>query len=282
MNKKIAIILVNYNGLKDTIECIESIYKSNYDNYEIIVIDNASAESSEALMKFDKVYYKKLSDNFGFGVANNIGAEIALNNDAELIMCLNNDTIIDENLLLNMSKLTDDRTITTCAMYYYEDKKELWYGGGTVSRIKGNFRHRRYKENKQISFVTGCCFMFTASCYKEIGLFDDNYFMYCEDADFSLKATQKGYKLLYIFSAKLWHKVGRSMGSYSDLREYYLTRNRLYLLKKYRKEFVFTAFLYYYFTRGIYILKAIVLNKNYKVYIEAISDYKKMKMKKKD
>lgn len=271
--KKIGIILINYNGLTDTIDCIRSIKESDYGNYEIIIIDNASKEDASSLSYYENVTYRRLTENVGFGVANNIGADIAIADNCDILLCLNNDTVIEKDTLRILVGNIEDRTIVTGAIYYYTKPNELWYGGGEVSKYKGNFRHKKYTTSRNVSFISGCCMMLTAKCYKDIGLFDPAYFMYYEDSDFSLKATIHGYQLKYIYDAKIYHKVGRSISGASGLKDYYLTRNRLYILHKYASYFSWTAVVYFYFTRGVYY---VMHNKTYSdLILEGISDFKK-------
>lgn len=273
--KKIGIILVNYNGLKDTVECIKSINKSDYSNYEIIVVDNNSIENVEKISDYDNVILKKLNNNVGFGVANNIGADIAVQDNCDLIFCLNNDTVILPNTLSILAKNTNNRTITTGAIYYYFNKKKLWYGGGEVSKIKGTFRHKNYNESRSVSFISGCAMMLTVGCYEKIGLFDPAYFMYYEDSDFSLKALKNGYILKYIYEAKIYHRVGDSSSKISGLKDYYLTRNRLYILNKYKDIFLPTTKVYFFLTRIMELLKYKMMHKDTKFMLNGIHDYKK-------
>ena len=278
---KISIILVNYNGTNDTIECIRSINQSDYDNIDIIVVDNNSQESCDAITEMPNVTLIKCKENVGFGIANNIGAECAVTHDAAYIMCLNNDTVIGHDTIGKMLRVTNDTTITTCAIYYY-DSDELWYGGGEISRWKGNFRHKYYTINRNVSFVSGCCFVMTVNLYKEIGLFEKEYFMYYEDGDFSIKAQTNGVSLLYIYDAKIWHKVGRSIDRNIGAKDYYLTRNRLYILKKYKHYFRYTAKIYYYITRYIYIIMALMKGNDPAPIIDGFKAYRKNQMGKRN
>lgn len=271
--KKIGIILVNYNGLKDTVDCIKSIKESDYLNYVIIIIDNASTEDASTLKSYDNVIYKRMQKNVGFGVANNVGADIAVENNCDLILCLNNDTVIQKDTLRILAANTNDKTITTGAIYYYSEPNELWYGGGEISKYKGNFRHKNYMKSQEVSFVSGCCVMFTKKCYEDIGLFDSAYFMYYEDSDFSLKAMQHGYTLKYVYEARIYHKVGKSISKVTGLKNYYLTRNRLYILHKYKAYFSHTAIIYFVITRIIYILK--YGRQKSLPYVEGIRDFKR-------
>ena len=232
MQDKIAIILINYNGMNDTLDCIESIMKSTYDNFLIYVVNNGSKDNCTILKEFDKVKLINLERNVGFGVANNIAAQRAINDGMDIIMCLNNDTIISNNTLEIMKKNLDNKSIVTCSIYYYSNPDKLWYGGGEISNYKGTFKHKEYVNNRNVTFVSGCCFMMTKSCFEKIGLFSKEYFMYYEDADFSIKAILNNITIKYITDTRIWHKVGMSIKNQIGAKDYYLTRNRLYILKK--------------------------------------------------
>lgn len=274
----VSIILVNYNGLEDTIECIKSIYNSTYKEYRIIIIDNDSEEDAAVLNEYQNVKYIKLESNKGFGVANNIGTKIAVDLGTDYLLYLNNDTVIDRHLIEKLVNRTNDNTITTCAMYYYSNPNELWYGGGEVSYSRGTFRHKGYMKEKHITFVTGCCFMTTEECYHRIGLFDDKYFMYYEDSDYSLKAINNGYTLLYVPDAKLWHKVGRTANKYNGMKTYYLTRNRLYLYDKYSDDFGITARVYTGITTCAKMLINIIKRQSNQPILAGIKDYRSKNM----
>ncbi|SEH46512.1 hypothetical protein SAMN02910265_00817 [Ruminococcus flavefaciens] len=278
--KKVSIILVNYNGIHDTVECIKSIQKSDYTNFEIIVVDNCSDDKLDILYQFEKVVLIENDENVGFGIANNIGAEYASKHGADYIMCLNNDTVINNDTIKKLVTTTNDTTMTTGAIYYY-NSKELWYGGGEVSKWKGNFRHKQYTESKNVTFLTGCCFMMTTNTYRKLGLFEKEYFMYYEDADFSLKALQHGIKLRYLSDAIIWHKVGKSINRSIGAKDYYLTRNRLYIISKYSNYFKCTAMLYFVASRLLYILFGYFKNENVDPIISGIKAYRNKEMGKK-
>lgn len=287
MNKnKIAIILVNYNGTNDTIECIESIKKSTYDNYKVIVVDNASPEKDckKITKKFPDVKLIESKENLGFSGGNNLGIKYALENDFDYIMLLNNDTIIDNLMINELLKNSDKNTITAPKMYYYKEKNRIWYAGGKIDKITGSVKH--YKMNEidnnedkisNVTFATGCCMMINADIIKRIGMLNDSYFMYCEDTDFCLNALSNNIKILYIPNAKLWHKVSVSSGGEgSPFSTYYITRNRFYYISKYKNYFAFTAMLYSFITRYIRILQYKFKKNNiWKSIKKGVYDYKK-------
>lgn len=278
---KIGIILVNYNGLEDTIECINSIYKSTYKDYEIIVVDNNSEKCPTILETYTNVTLVKLNENVGFGIANNIGAEKAINHGAQYILCLNNDTEISMGLLSMFVNEIKEKEVLTCATYYYSNKKELWYGGGEISKIRGTCRQKQYTKERYVSFICGCCMFFSAETYDEIGLFEPEYFMYCEDSDYSLKLILNGYQIRYLVKESVYHKVGKSISREPGLKEYYLTRNRMFFLKKYSNYFYPSVWIYFYITRLLMILVNAIKGYNSKSIFEGMKDFKRGNMLKK-
>lgn len=195
---KVGVILVNYNGLEDTIACINSIYKSNYIDYEIIVVDNNSTDCPDSLNSYSNVTLIKLDKNVGFGVANNIGAKVAIENGADYIFCLNNDTEISSGLISLFVREIEEKEVLTCSTYYYSNKSELWYGGGEISKIRGTCRQKKYKSDRYVSFICGCCMFFSVETFKDIGLFEPEYknpLAYMRDLN---AVVENGYDVIHI------------------------------------------------------------------------------------
>ena len=170
-----------------------------------------------------------------------------------------------EYLLLNCN----ENTITVPKMYYYNNPNLIWYGGGKINRFTGNSTHL-FKDkndindysNRLVTFCTGCCMMISAKTFKRYGLLPEDYFMYCEDTDFSINALMNGIKLLYVPKAKLWHKVSASTGGdESEFSIYYMTRNRILYIKKYHKYFFATALPFTIATRIIRMFQLILKRK---------------------
>lgn len=250
--KKVAVVLVNYNGLKDSVECIESIRKSDCsDDITIVLVDNASKVNEAGIIKeqFGDVVVIRSEVNGGFSAGNNIGIKYALKAGFEYILLLNNDTIIDSHMVSVLRNQCDEMVVTVPKMLYYSEPEKIWYGGGEINRWTGNAKHRRMNqidnsnEEEVVTFATGCCMMIHTDTLKKVGLLDESYFMYCEDTDFCIRLMQNNIKIKYIPSAKLWHKVSSSTGGEkSPFNTYYITRNRLNYVKKYKNEFYRTAY----------------------------------------
>lgn len=284
MNNKVAIIIVNYNGLSDTLECIESVNNSTI-SVDIIVVDNASCgdEIKKIGEKHKNVKIIASSKNLGFAGGNNIAIVYALLNNYEYIVLLNNDTIIDSHMVELLVGNTDKNHVAVPVMRYYYDKEMIWYGGGKVNKITGNVTH--YLKNKKVkniapmecTFASGCCISIHRSIFEKIGLLDDRYFMYCEDTDFCIRLGINKINIRLIPDAILWHKVSKSTGGEtSALSTYFLTRNRILCIKKYSNYFYKTALIYTVATRYIRMLQFKMKNKKeWKAFRKAMNDARK-------
>ncbi len=264
----LAIVLVNYNHARLTIECINSIVESEqYDNYEIIVVDNNSPDgSANELKKRDDIRLICAKDNRGFAAGSNIGIRYAMNNGYDAVLLLNNDTIIDSHMLSKLISQYDGSTVLSPVMFYSDEPNKIWYAGGHIDRIRARAVHERIGKktykcrdwDKTIDFLTGCCMLIPISIIRRVGLFDEDFFMYYEDVDYSLKLKQLGVNMKCIPSAHLWHKVGASSGKKSAMNAYYDTRNRLYVIQKYR--FGILAYVYFYSGRWLRIVLSWIMH----------------------
>lgn len=282
---KVAIILVNYNGIDDSLKCIESINESTcIKDIDILFVDNASKNDETLIVKdrYPSVITFRSDINGGFSYGNNIAIKCALEKGYEYICLLNNDTVIDKHMMELLRSKCDSNTATTCKMYYYSKPNVINYAGGHFSNIKGLSVMEGvdkedcddFNELKEVSFISGACIMLHKDTINKTGFLDESYFMYWEDDDYSKRLSQNNIKMLYIPEAKLWHKVGSSSGGKnSKLTIYYNNRNRFYFLDKYN--FSLVAKTYTYITRIIRCVIGFVRNDNDKYILQAYIDYKK-------
>lgn len=239
--EKVGIILLNYCNYNLTIDCIESIRQSTYQNYEIIVVDNNSPDhSGKNLSQLEGIRFLQMEENLGFAAGNNRGIEVALSDGCEYVMLLNNDTVIDSNMIETLVSRADANTVVVPKMYYFdvEGRKDiLWYAGGILKYKSSDGIHiggkqedsKQYSIEREATFATGCCMMIHRAILEKVGLLREEYFMYCEDTDYSIRLNKSNVRILYVPSAKLWHKVSSSSGGeMSKFIVYYVVRNKMY------------------------------------------------------
>lgn len=253
--KKVFISLLTFNDNKSTLDCLDSIEELKKENFKlsVVAVDNASEVpfSSKKEYKNFELEIIRNEKNLGFSGGHNIGIQYALSKSADYVIILNNDTVLDKNLIINMLEGFKDKVgIVVPKIFFakgYEYHKErykekelgkvIWYAGGVMDWKNVYGQHvgvdevdrKDFNEPYETEIATGCCMMVSKEVFEKAGLLNQKYFLYYEDADFSMKAKKKKFKILYYPKAFLWHKNAASTGgSGSVLQDYYITRNRLY------------------------------------------------------
>ena len=209
---KIFVLVLNYNGLATLNNCLSSVFQSDYKNFEVVVVDNNSKDGSleKAKIQFSRAHFIKNSANVGFSQGNNVGIRFALEKFADAVFILNNDTLIDKGTissLVSASKDNPDAGILS-PLIMAADKQSVWFAGGEIIWDKMRTQHVvKATSDKPYSsqYISGCAMFVTKEVFKVIGLFDERYFLYYEDADFSLRANLANFKLLVIPSTKIIH-----------------------------------------------------------------------------
>lgn len=241
-NVKVTVVLVNYNGKKFLKNCIESIKAQTYKNTSLLIVDNDSSDGSVGFIKalYPEIPVITCTQNFGFAKGNNIGITCALKAKAEYVLLLNVDTVIDKHLVEYLIKDADSYTVTVPKIYMDKRMMKIGYAGGKIDYVNGRSFHYGHKDNndtKEVSFACGCCALIHRSIFNRIGLFDESYYLYFEDTDFSARLKKNNIKIRYVEEARMWHKSGGSSGPKGKLIiSYYLIRNRLYFINKFQDE----------------------------------------------
>ena len=270
MKIKLSIIILNWNGKKMTEECLNSLIPQINNNFEIIVVDNASTDGSVKYLKqkFSKIKIIESRENAGYAGGNNLGVK---NAKGEYILILNNDIIVDKNFLQEIWKNKDKADILGVKNYYYDKKNILWSVGSKVNKftmkasLLGNKEedYGQYDKNFSPSQVTGSAMLINKKVINKIGFLDKNYFAYYEETEWQTRAKNAGFRTSWIPSAKLWHKVGFSTGGgRTPLSAYYLVRNRGYFIKKWSK-WKIIAYPYWLFEVFVRIGYGLLKNKKY-------------------
>ncbi len=230
---KICILVLNWNGAGDTIECVASLKKVTYINAMPVVIDNGSSDNSVKHISeaHSDVHIIELESNLLYGGGNNAGLQWAEDHDFDYVVFLNNDTTVAPDFLEPLlAEFNGSEMVGMAAplMCYYDTPDLIWYGGGYVNLWTGIVEHRSIRkkiENIELKtiktdYVTGCCLMMPTKLAVELGGFDLSFKMYAEDVDLSLRTRTAGYNLIFVPTSKIYHKVSASVGGQFSLNKF--------------------------------------------------------------
>jgi GT2 family glycosyltransferase len=226
-NPPVCIVILNWNGQRDTLECLESLQGLSYPNYSVIVVDNASQGDDVKVLRErfnDYVHLIENDANYGFAEGCNIGIRYALAHLApDYVFLLNNDTVVAPNLLDELVRALEDDPLAAIAgpkTYYYDvngRKDVIWAAGGKVTwwhpwvydGIGCNDDDMpRYQTLGTVDWVSGAAMMIKRRIPDDLSLLNAGYFSGNEDVEYCLRARRHGLKVLYVPTARVWHKVG--------------------------------------------------------------------------
>ncbi len=244
---KVSIIVLNWNGKHDTVECLESLSHLTYPNYEVMVVDNSSADGSVEHFKARKLEIKVIEnlENLGFAEGDNVGIRAALQEGTQYIL-LNKDTIVDPQFLdelVNVAERDPRVGFAGPKVYYYDyngrgrkdvincagAKLDMWRG--RVLAIGGReVDSGQYNKVQQVDYVSGVCLLVKTRVVTEIGLLDSRFFAYWEETDWCRRGHKAGYTSVCVPPVKIWHKIAASSGGRPNV--YYMTRNTFLFMRK--------------------------------------------------
>lgn len=274
---KVAIVLLNYNGHDDTIRCIDSLKKLDYSNYDIIVVDNGSTDGSEKYLRtIEGTHLQQTGRNLGYAGGNNIGIKYALKLSPNYILVLNNDTVVERSLLVDLVHSAGELpALGVCGCKILDGKGNIWFGGGRLIESIGTtktFFDERLNEVTEVSFVTGCMLFIKREIFEEVGFFDDRYFMYFEDAQFCYRVRKHGFKCYYIPSIKITHMI--EDGRNTELSAYFTLRNRQIFIKEDLNNSLIPRLYFYSMNYFKIVYYWIIRDKLYKLVLKAMRDFK--------
>ncbi len=242
----ISIIILNWNGFEDTLECLSSLFNSEFDDYFVVVGDNGSTDNSidilyHQLKKIgvdinittygDETYFDiknksiilyDLKNNYGFSKGNNLILKYARHYRPQYYMLLNNDTIVTKLFLRNLIKFKNKKPeykVLTPLICYYYNKNIIWNGGGKICwgfrkyhYANKKIEYLRKEEFKQCTFITGCCLFFEESIIQNNGnLFSEKFFHGEEDFELAIRLKKNRIKMACVMNSIIYHKVGMSV-----------------------------------------------------------------------
>lgn len=230
--KTLAVVVLSWNGVQLTRETLDSLARCRMPEdwrAHVIVVDNASTDGSPSAIaaEYPAVELIALPENRRFAGGNNVGVRRALDSGADAVMLLNNDVQADPAMLerLVLALEQDARPAAAAPLIYFAAPTDLiWYAGGRCSPALGHASHRglrardhgQFRAIEETGYLTGCCLVATRGVWERVGLLDERYFIYAEDADWCLRARALGVPLLFVPTARLWHQVSASSGGASN------------------------------------------------------------------
>ena len=239
-------IIVGWNSYDNTQECIQSILDQQFIKTHIYLVDNGS--KNEPLGKLAQIYpeinYIYSESNLGFAAGTNLGLQNALATGYDYFLIVNNDTKADTLMLHELSTALKDEKLGLAAplIYYYDTPEKIWSSGGSINYLFLMPLDSHNKKNPLINptvrtFLSGCCYLLKRELLEQVGLFDEQFFLYFEDLDYCLRVNETKWKMMVIPTAKLYHKVSQSSGGHMSESErfFYAKSSGLYFKKHINK-----------------------------------------------
>lgn len=230
----VCIVMILYNNRMDLAECLESAFKDPVgQNAFWIFIDNASTDNSIEKIYACSFFNEKNSriirnkNNLGFATAVNQGIELGQKNfSPDYFFLLNPDTILKKNSLLNLLMTAEEKGFSLTSPLIKDFCEKIWFNGGKISW----WRLKTLHQKNNLDYLSGCALLIRNEIFPIIGFFDERFFLYYEDADFSLRAKQAGFKIGLAENSEVWHK--ESSSSNSQQKNYYLVKSGLLFFEK--------------------------------------------------
>lgn len=233
---KVFAVVVNWNQKEATEKCVKSLLK-NAPKISVVIIDNGSTDNSfsylqENLAVPEKIFLIKSKENLGFAGGVNLGVKFALKKNASFVLILNNDVIFGPDFLkplIKEFKKDDKLGVISPVIYYFPQKNKIWYAGGEIDFLQLKVRHLNFIKKEttyKTGFASGCVMLVKKQVFQKVGFLKEKYFMFFEDADFSVRVKKTNFKIKVAPSSKVYHAESTSIRE-SPLKAYYLVRNGL-------------------------------------------------------
>lgn len=258
MQPKVFAVVINWNGEQDTMTCLESLRRLEYDNLHLIISDNGSRSQSVAAIKDwlarnmdnQRNYEHGISSyvilengkNLGFTGANTVGINYALANGADYVLFLNNDTLVTSDFLSRMITAGESDSkigIVGCKIFFADaepdGRHKIWSLGGysfkwgmPINIAGGSYDRPEWKGLHSQPLINGCCMLIKRAVIESIGVQDDMLFFGMDDVEYSNRAAARGWQNLVVYDAVIYHAASQSVVPRSGLQGYYIFRNVLF------------------------------------------------------
>ncbi|MBI5351473.1 MAG: glycosyltransferase family 2 protein [Chloroflexi bacterium] len=243
---KVFVLVLSYNGKQWLKDCLPSVVAMDYANFETVVIDNGSTDDTQNFLRetFPQMHVVTLQPNRGYAGGFDAGLEYAAQHGAEYFLVMNNDTVIDSHALtalVETAQLQERAGFVTGKVYFYDRRDVFQSVGKKDDPITWIGHHIGYEEkdvgqydkvNERI-FVDDIYTLVSRRMYDEIGGYDPQFYLQCEEFDWQLRAKKANWKIYYTPDAKLWHRGSASTGGLgSPIVNFFLERSRMIVFAK--------------------------------------------------
>ncbi len=282
---KVFIVILNYNRKDFLKKCLDSVYKTTYPNFEVVLVDNNSKDGSleMAMTGYSRFIFIKNEENLGYAAGNNKGIRYALERMADYVLLLNNDVNVKENFLDCLIEEAEKNSLTGILSPLIFDgySGKVWFSGGKIDWLRMKTVHEteiKTADNFETDFISGCAMLVKKEVFRKIGLLDEDFFLYWEDADFSFRAKKAGFKLGVAMSSWIDHYERKKNGS--NMKTYWLVLSGLIFFKKNARSFMKYWILIYTCLRRLKNLADIAFrtNKQAKFVQKAYGDFSRSKI----
>jgi GT2 family glycosyltransferase len=247
---KIGLVTVLYKSENVLPGFIRSISNQTHKDYHVYFIDNSPASNEVHLIEnltrefpLQKYTYIQNESNLGVAAGNNQGIKKSLEDGCDYILLLNNDIEFSQDFLLEkmVQYANQNNEDLLFPKIYYFDSKKIWLAGGRLNKFLGTVTHigdlkedrGQFNRIKHFNYAPTCFMLISRKVFMEVGLMDERYFVYYDDTDFLFRAVKLGFRAIYLPALEVFHKVSSSTGGVESLFSiFYLTRNRIYFLRK--------------------------------------------------
>lgn len=243
---KIAIIILHWNSVRDTLACLDAVSRLEYERLQVIVVDNGSTDGSAEMIRACHPQATLLSsaENLGYAGGNNFGMRYALDHGADYFWLLNDDVLIAPDslaVLISAAQANSAVGFLGPLVYLREEPQSILSAGGFIGsdhtayqRGLGEPDQGQYAGIQEVAFVSGCALMASREMVDRVGILDEDFFAYQEEIEWCYRARQAGFKVLFVSQAKAWHPDTRRRDQFSPVVTYYITRNSLLFARKHR------------------------------------------------
>jgi GT2 family glycosyltransferase len=244
MSDRICIILLNWNGKADTIECLDSLSQLDYKKLSTIVVDNGSTDGSVEVIRSAHPHTPifETHENLGFAGGNNVGIQWALSKPFQWIFLLNNDTVVAPGILrafMAEAERHPDAKIFGAKLLNYQDRGTIDHLGGKWDPERVEFESlghglpdERFRDSERVDYVCGAGMLVHRSVFETIGLLEPKFFLFWEETDFCFRARRKGFLVRTAPEARVWHKVSASFTGGKPHTHYFWWRSRLLWMER--------------------------------------------------